>query len=1067
MNKTSRLTFCAVWLSTLLLPLLTPALAAPLSPKALIEEPVISPFAPTAVNCNDPNIICKSGTLSGNETWTSNYVYVLTGNLTVPSGVTLSINAGTVVKVKYESYSGYKISLVVNGTLNVSGTAGAPVYFTGERDDTVGGDTNGDGNSTLPSAGDWQSIQFLSGSGGTLGYVEIRYGGYSSGAVYLSGSSPALDHLTVRYSNSSAVSALASDSPIITNFTAYNTPYGGLWIRGGTLTTNSAWNQTGIVYILGDNLTVAGGSTLTIAPGVIVKVKYESYSGDKRSLVVNGTLNVNGTAGAPVYFTSTRDDTVGGDTNGDSNSTSPLAGDWQSIHFRSGSSGALSHLIIRYGGYPYGVVRIEDASPAFSHCAIHHNSNAGVYVYANMQSAAPTFSYCTVRNNPIGLHSQSNSPNIANPVINNSEIYNNTNYGVYNATSGNWIDAINNWWGNDSGPYDPTASCTDGDCNNAGTGDRVNNYVQYRPWTVSTTPPTAPGGLSAVSVSASQIDLSWSDNSNNENGFKIERSPNGSSDWTQIASVNANVTTYQDSGLTCGTTYYYRVYAYNTGGNSSYSNTASATTLPCSGGGDSYEPDDTCAQARTIPTDGTAQPHTFHDYADEDWVTFAAISGTTYILQTTNTGPLAHTILELYDGCAATPVMTDDLDLGPGARLVWTAPQTGNYYVRVLNHTPGHYGPQASYDLAVRAASPVGAVIVVAGRNNSRSLRQNINYAANRAVQVFLDAGLSRADVRYLNSDSNPGGGLTPDAPATSANLQFAIQTWAAGKVGPGEPLYVYLVDHGGLDVFMTDGSGDTTTAGELDGWLSALEAATGCEANIIIEACRSGSFIDTSAGGLQELSSPGRVVIASTSARLNAYALPGRGAYFSDPFFTALAGGADLWTAFEEGKAGVQVHGLWQIPWLDDDGDALPHVFDPDDGAVARRRGLSGLRLGGVAPYIVSVSGPAEIVNGRGTVRVGVMDDLGVDSVWALVYPPSFQEPAPTDGETPELVLDSFVLLDTDGDGEFVGSYSGFNETGVYRIVVYAKDADGNLALPQSVMVRTGWQVYLPLVLR
>ena len=160
-------------------------------------------------------------------------------------------------------------------------------------------------------------------------------------------------------------------------------------------------------------------------------------------------------------------------------------------------------------------------------------------------------------------------------------------------------------------------------------------------------------------------------------------------------------------------------------------------------------------------------------------------------------------------------------------------------------------------------------------------------------------------------------------------------------------------------------------------------------------------------------------------------------------------------------------MHGLLQTPWLDDDGDALPHVYDPDDRLIARQRGLSGLAFAGVAPYIESVSGPAEIVNGRGIVSVVVRDDLGVDSVWALVYPPSFQEPAPTDGETPELVLDSFVLLDSDGDGEFVASYSSFGEIGLYRIVIYAKDADGNLALPKSVMVRTGWQGFLPLITR
>lgn len=93
-------------------------------------------------------------------------------------------------------------------------------------------------------------------------------------------------------------------------------------------------------------------------------------------------------------------------------------------------------------------------------------------------------------------------------------------------------------------------------------------------------PPTAPSGLSATAVSKSQIKLSWTDNSgNNEDGFKIERSTDGST-FAEIATVGKNVTTFQNTtGLSRNKTYYYRVRAYNSGGNSGYSNTGSAKTL--------------------------------------------------------------------------------------------------------------------------------------------------------------------------------------------------------------------------------------------------------------------------------------------------------------------------------------------------------------------------------------------------------------------------------------------------------------------------------------------------------
>src|SRR5439155_8331651 len=93
-------------------------------------------------------------------------------------------------------------------------------------------------------------------------------------------------------------------------------------------------------------------------------------------------------------------------------------------------------------------------------------------------------------------------------------------------------------------------------------------------------PPTAPSNLTATAVSLSQIDLTWADNSSTEDGFKIERCQGaGCTNFAQIAQVGLGVATYSDLGLSPATIYSYRVRAYNSGGDSAYSNTASATTL--------------------------------------------------------------------------------------------------------------------------------------------------------------------------------------------------------------------------------------------------------------------------------------------------------------------------------------------------------------------------------------------------------------------------------------------------------------------------------------------------------
>jgi hypothetical protein len=92
--------------------------------------------------------------------------------------------------------------------------------------------------------------------------------------------------------------------------------------------------------------------------------------------------------------------------------------------------------------------------------------------------------------------------------------------------------------------------------------------------------PAAPTTLTATTVSRSQINLSWIDNSDNESGFKIERCKNaGCTNFVEVAQVGANVTTFANTGLTKNTTYNYRVRAFNAGGNSGYSNSASAKTL--------------------------------------------------------------------------------------------------------------------------------------------------------------------------------------------------------------------------------------------------------------------------------------------------------------------------------------------------------------------------------------------------------------------------------------------------------------------------------------------------------
>ena len=106
---------------------------------------------------------------------------------------------------------------------------------------------------------------------------------------------------------------------------------------------------------------------------------------------------------------------------------------------------------------------------------------------------------------------------------------------------------------------------------------KFGNDMSSRPPYPPPNPPVAPPNLNAVASGDSQVDLSWDDISNIEQGFSIESRLAGQA-FAQIAQVGPRVTSYSDAGLSSGQTYEYRVRAFNSAGDSGYSNTASATT---------------------------------------------------------------------------------------------------------------------------------------------------------------------------------------------------------------------------------------------------------------------------------------------------------------------------------------------------------------------------------------------------------------------------------------------------------------------------------------------------------
>lgn len=89
---------------------------------------------------------------------------------------TVAVNAGTVLKIP----AGQSTNIGAVGSLDLRGTSDSPVVITSEKDDSVDGDTNGDGAATVPAAGDWHNISLDSGALLSTDHAKVVYGGSGS-----------------------------------------------------------------------------------------------------------------------------------------------------------------------------------------------------------------------------------------------------------------------------------------------------------------------------------------------------------------------------------------------------------------------------------------------------------------------------------------------------------------------------------------------------------------------------------------------------------------------------------------------------------------------------------------------------------------------------------------------------------------------------------------------------------------------------------------------------------------------------------------------------------------------
>lgn len=250
------------------------------------------------------------------------------------------------------------------------------------------------------------------------------------------------------------------DGYIIEDNTLTGNYHNGIWIKAKKHTGATTWAASNQVFYI-NRVIIDKGDSLTIEPGVVVKLSEDQAKQEGSGLDIYGTLTADGTSASPIVITSYYDDDFGGDTNFDGDSDGRIAddGDWQTITFHPGSSGLIDNCLIRYGEKG---ISINNASPTITDSEISYHSFRAIGIKG---VSAPTIKGNTLQNND---HDDPDNDQIggvittgdekATPIIENNTIYNNRNYAIGITANNAGLIKNNNIIGN---RYNAIKVCSD------------------------------------------------------------------------------------------------------------------------------------------------------------------------------------------------------------------------------------------------------------------------------------------------------------------------------------------------------------------------------------------------------------------------------------------------------------------------------------------------------------------------------------------------------------------------------------------------------------------------------
>lgn len=341
-------------------------------------------------------------------------------------------------------------------------------------------------------------------------------------------------------------------------------------------------------------------------------------------------------------------------------------------------------------------------------------------------------------------------------------------------------------------------------------------------------------------------------------------------------------------------------------------------------------------------------------------------------------------------------------------------------------------------DLGVNASLRHKAVIFVGGDATDP------NWAGYQQAAIAAWEGLKSQqysttdDIRFLSSTTFHAG---INGSATLATLEDAITNFGTTEA---KDLAVFIVGNGTTDQIHL-ANGEVLQATTLKTWLDQVQNGIPGSVYVVLEACRSGSFLDD----IKPPVGKNRVNIASAQPTEPAHFLFNGAGSFSQYFWRRILKGASIGDAFSHAARALKSVGKGQQPAIDDDGSG---GTTKADGALARRSWLGTPVVFGADDPIINADTGDKQLAGTSSTAIGISQVVTTGTIakaWAAVVPPNFSAGA--------LCAEGSAVPVYDLEAKPDGSYEltvPFYEQGVHKVAAYVQDSEGDISLPAEFTV-------------